>query len=170
MAETYDRTKPTIFVLTQERFLQRKDDLEIDLLFVDEFYKLDPDRGDSRFETLNLALYRALPVAKQSIMAGPHIRRIELGQKWSGNFRFVRTDDRTVTVNVIDRSANEDFFATFLADLISVDDESSLVFTATPNTAQKLMDDLVKSDVSYSSNLGQKLSAWIETNYHPGGQ
>jgi hypothetical protein len=154
VAETYDRTKPTIFVLTQERFLQRKDDLEIDLLFVDEFYKLDPDRGDSRFETLNLALYRAWPVAKQSIMAGPHIRR----------------DDRTVTVNVIDRSANEDFFATFLADLISVDDESSLVFTATPNTAQKLMDDLVKSDVSYSSNLGQKLSAWIETNYHPGGQ
>jgi hypothetical protein len=167
VAETYDPAFPTIFVLTQERFLQRKDDLKIDLLFVDEFYKLDPDRGDNRFETLNLALYRALSVAKQSFMAGPHIRNIELGQRWSGNFRFVRTDYRTVTVNVFDRSANEQRFATFLADLISVGDESSLIFTATPNTAQSLMDDLVHSDIGYESNLGPRLATWIEKNYHP---
>ncbi len=150
VADVYDPELPTIFVLTQERFLSRSDDLKIDLLFVDEFYKLDPDRGDPRFETLNLALYRALPVAKQCFMAGPHIRSIELGQKWSGNFRFVRTDYRTVTVNVIDRSASTDLFGSFLTDLLSVGDESSLVFTATPNTAQTLMDELVASEVSIS--------------------
>jgi hypothetical protein len=165
--EVYDPEKPTIFVLTQERFLQRKDISKIDLLFVDEFYKLDPHRGDTRFETLNLALYRALPIAKQSFMAGPHIRSIEFGPKWSGNFRFVRTDYRTVTVNVIDRSKEREVFATFLSDLISVGSDSSLVFTATPNTAQTLMDSLVKSDVAYASNLGAKLATWIEKNYHP---
>jgi hypothetical protein len=170
VAEPYDAKSPTIFVLTQERFLQRKDELKIDLLFVDEFYKLDPDRGDNRFETLNLALYRALPVAKQSFMAGPHIRNIEFGQKWAGNFRFVRTDYRTVTVNIIDRSANTELFATFFADLTSVGDESSLVFTATPNTAQSLMDELVNSGISYDSNLGPKLAVWIENNYHPAWQ
>ena len=84
ISDAYGPKLPTIFVLTQERFLSRNDDLKIDLLFVDEFYKLDPDRGDPRFETLNLALYRALPIAKQCFMAGPHIRSIELGQKWSG--------------------------------------------------------------------------------------
>jgi hypothetical protein len=167
VAEIYDQTLPTIFVLTQERFLKRKDDLKIDLLFVDEFYKLDPDRGDTRFETLNLALYRALPVAKQSFMAGPHIRKIELGQKWSGNFRFVRTDYRTVTVNVIDRSANQNLFGAFLADLKNVGDESSLVFTATPNTAQKLMDELVTFDIGYESKIGPNLATWIGKNYHP---
>ena len=166
VADIYDPELPTIFVLTQERFLSRNDDLKIDLLFVDEFYKLDPDRGDPRFETLNLALYRALPVAKQCFMAGPHIRSIELGQKWSGNFRFVRTDYRTVTVNVIDRSASTDLFGSFLSDLLSVGDESSLVFTATPNTAQTLMDELVTSEVSYQSDLGPKVAAWIEKNYH----
>lgn len=170
VSEIYDPAIPSIFVLTQERFLQRKDDLKIDFLFVDEFYKLDPDRGDNRFETLNIALYRALPLAKQSFMAGPHIRSIELGPKWSGNFRFVRTDYRTVTVNVIDRSGNKDHFAAFLADLASVGDDSSLVFTATPNTAQKLMENIVKSDIAYKSNLGPKLAAWIGNNYHPAWQ
>ena len=167
ISESYEKTLPTIFVLTQERFLQRKDDLKIDFLFVDEFYKLDPDRGDNRFETLNLALYRALPVARQSFMAGPHIRNIELGAKWSGNFRFVRTDYRTVTVNIIDRSASGELFATFLNDLIRVGEESSLVFTATPHTAQTLMDDIVKAEVTYDSNLGPKIASWIERNYHP---
>jgi helicase-like protein len=90
-----------------------------------------------------------------------------LGQKWSGSFRFVRTDYRTVTVNVIDRSASKDRFSAFLEDLISVGNESSLVFTAAPGTAQTLMDDLVKSDISYESNLGPKLATWIEKNYHP---
>ena len=108
VSEIYDNTVPTIFVLTPERFLQRRDVLIIDFLFVDEFYKLDPTRGDARFETLNLALYKALPHARQCFMAGPHIRDIHLGERWTGNFRFVRTDYRTVTVNVIDRSTGQD--------------------------------------------------------------
>jgi hypothetical protein len=99
----HDPSKPTIFILTQERFIQRRDETNIDFLFVDEFYKLDPNRGDTRFETLNLALYQALPRSRQCFMAGPHIRDVHLGDRWRGNFRFVRTDYRTVTVNVIDR-------------------------------------------------------------------
>lgn len=167
VAESYDASLPTIFVLTQERFLQRKDQLKIDFLFVDEFYKLDPHRGDTRFETLNLALYRALPVSKQSFMAGPHIRNIELGAKWSGNFRFIRTDYRTVTVNVIDRSKSQKLFEAFRSDLQRVGNESSLVFTATPGSAQKLMDDLVSSHLTYPSTIGPQLAGWIKDNYHP---
>jgi len=167
ISERYDPDRPTIFVLTQERFIQRHDDLAIDFLFVDEFYKLDPDRGDTRFETLNLALYRALPKSRQCFMAGPHIRDIHLGDKWRGNFRFVRTDYRTVTVNVIDRSNRPQRFEVFLSDLRSVGDGSSLVFTATPGTAQSLMDDLVESGVTYASEFGPKVAVWVSSNYHP---
>jgi hypothetical protein len=167
VSDTYDPAHPTAFVLTQERFLQRSDDLVIDFLFIDEFYKLDPDRGDTRFETLNLALYRALPRARQCFMAGPHIRDINLGARWTGNFRFVRTDYRTVTVNVIDRSAGTEKLATFLADLRSVGDESSLVFTAAPGTAHTLMGEILSAEISYPTDLGQQLGAWISKNYHP---
>jgi hypothetical protein len=167
VSEAYGRSRPTIFVLTQERFLQRRDELEIDLLVVDEFYKLDPNRGDTRFETLNLAVYRALPRARQCFMAGPHIREINLGERWTGSFRFVRTDYRTVTVNVIDRSAREERLQAFLSDLTQVGRESSLVFTATPNSAQSLMGEIRAAGLSYRTDLGSSIGTWIATNYHP---
>jgi hypothetical protein len=167
VSDSYSAGQPAIFVLTQERFLQRADDIDIDLLFIDEFYKLDPDRGDTRFETLNLALYRALPRAKQCFMAGPHIRDINLGERWKGSFRFLRTDYRTVTVNVIDRSAKEERLQTFLADLRSVGDAASLIFTAAPGTAQTLMRGILDAGIRYETDLGQYLGRWIAENYHP---
>jgi len=165
-SDEYDPEKNTIFVLTQERFLQRKDIAQIDFLFVDEFYKLDPGRDDGRFENLNLALYRGLPRAKQCFMAGPHIKDIKLAERWRGNFRFVRTDYRTVTVNILDRSGKSNRFKAFHDDLKSVGDESSLVFTATPSSAETLMEELIKANVSYSTDLGGKLGSWIVKNYH----
>lgn len=167
VADPYVAEQPTIFILTQERFLQRADDVDIDFLFIDEFYKLDPTRGDARFETLNLALYRALPRATQCFMAGPHIRDINLGERWSGSFRFLRTDYRTVTVNIVDRSAKEDRLQVFLADLRSVGDAASLVFTAAPGTAQSLMKEILDASISYKTALGEDLGHWIAENYHP---
>lgn len=167
IAEPYETGQPTIFVLTQERFLQRADDVHIDFLFIDEFYKLDPGRGDNRFETLNLALYKALPRARQTFMAGPHIRNINLGDRWKGNFRFLRTDYRTVTVNVIDRSAGEERLTIFLGDLRSVGDAASLVFTSAPGAAQTLMGDILANGIRYETRLGQSLGRWIAQNYHP---
>jgi hypothetical protein len=165
-SEEYDRSVPTIFILTQERFLQRSDIKEIDLLFVDEFYKLDPDRDDSRFENLNLAVYRALPRTKQCFMAGPHVRGIDLGPNWRGNFRFVQTDYKTVTVNIVDRSSGTERFETFMHDLAGVGNENSLVFTATPITAQKLLNDIIDSGIKYPTELGASLGNWIAKNYH----
>ena len=166
VADTYDATIPSIFILTQERFLQRDDLPKIDLLFVDEFYKLDPTRKDERFETLNIALYRAFPRAKQCFMAGPHIKGIILGDRYRGSFRFVQTDYRTVTVNVVDRSAGEDKLQAFIADLKSVGAESSIVFTATPGSAHDILNEIVLADVKFASPLGLKLSEWIAANYH----
>lgn len=132
VSEEYDPTRPAFFALTQERFLQRKDVSSLDLLFVDEFYKLDKNRDDSRFEVLNLALYRGIPKAKQVFMAGPHIQDISLGKRWRGRFTFIATDYRTVAVNIIDRSKVDDRDESFLADLRSVGFESSIVFSASP--------------------------------------
>lgn len=164
--DEYLAQRPTVFILTQERFLQRKDISKIDFLFVDEFYKLDPSRDDGRFETLNLALYKALPKSQQCFMAGPHIRGIELGAQWSGNFRFYKTDFRTVTVNVIDRSGSTARFDAFISDLKSVGEESSLVFTAVPKSAENLADQIVAAGVTYDTTLGNNLSRWIGLNYH----
>lgn len=167
VTDPHDVDTPTIFVLTQERFLQRRETIKIDLLFVDEFYKLDPDRRDDRFENLNIALYKALPHSKQCFMAGPHIKSIFLGDRYRGSFRFVQTDYRTVSVNVFDRSSKDDKRAALLDDLGGVADESSIIFTATPGSAQTIMRDLVNEGFGYDSELGSNLSEWIKENYHP---
>jgi len=165
-SEYYDDKQKTIFILTQERLLNRKDIFSIDLLFVDEFYKLDPDRSDTRFESLNLALYKSLPKSRQCFMAGPHIKNIDLGPTWRGNFRFVKTDYKTVTVNVFDRSTAEAKLETFLIDLRSVEGESSLVFSKSPPAAEDLMEDILDAGINYETNLGKTLGLWIERNYH----
>ncbi|BDL41827.1 DEAD/DEAH box helicase [Methylorubrum sp. GM97] len=166
VTEHYDEAQPTIFILTQERFLQREDNLRIGFLFVDEFYKLDPGREDGRYETLNLAVYRALPKSRQVFMAGPHIRNIDLGPNWTGSFRFSQTNYRTVTVNIVDRSAKEEKLQTFLADLRGVGEQNSLVFTAVPASAQNLMGNIIEAGITHPSDLGAKLGQWIADNYH----
>ena len=165
-SDAYEPSLPAIFILTQERFLTRNDELSIDFLFVDEFYKLDPSRDDGRFERLNLALYRALPNSKQSFLAGPHINRIELGENWSGNFRFVKTDFRTVTVNVIDRTGGDDRLSSFLKDLESVKGQSSLVFAKSPQSARTLVEEIIKLKLPSESNISSQLGHWIAGNYH----
>ena len=166
VSDEYNPDNPTIFILTQERFLSRNDKLNIDLLFVDEFYKLDPSREDSRFERLNLAVYRALPNAKQSFFAGPHINDIKLGKNWSGNFRFVKTDYRTVTVNVVDRTDSEERLGKFLNDLRSAGEESSLVFTKSPPAARDLLQEILGNEFHYDSDIGPLLGQWIANNFH----
>lgn len=166
--EVHDQQTPTIFVLTQERLLNRRLDCSIDFLFVDEFYKLDPDRDDGRYQTLNLALYKYLPVSRQCFMAGPHIRQIDLGVKYTGNFRFIRTDYKTVTVNVIDRSASVEKFDVFLKDLKGVGGESSLVFTSAPKSAQELLLSIMNADVSLDTSIGAEVERWVNNNYHSG--
>jgi hypothetical protein len=99
-------------------------------------------------------------------MAGPHIRDINLGSRWKGSFRFLRTDYRTVTVNVIDRSAKEERLQAFLTDLRSVGNAASLVFTATPGTAHGLMTDILAAKIGYETSLGGDLGQWISENYH----
>ncbi|MCE4073611.1 MULTISPECIES: DEAD/DEAH box helicase [Pseudomonas] len=165
--KAYNKSNPSIFILTQERFILR-DDLEaIDFLFVDEFYKLDPDREDSRYEPLNIALYKALKITKQSFMAGPNIKDVEMGSSWTGKFTFLQTDFSTVSVNIIDRSRCENRLETFLEDLRGVRTGSSLIFTASPGSAQNLLRVTMLREFGHPSKIGSSLGDWLAKNYHP---
>src|SRR5262249_38232933 len=141
---------PTVYVLTQERLLERQDIEDIDLLFVDEFYKLDPNRDDERADALNVALYKNIPKAKQVFMAGTHISSIMLGSKWNTFFKFIKSDFRTVSVNIIDRTGSDAHLAVFLGDLRTVGDQPSLVFTAHPWSAIELTREILNAKISYN--------------------
>jgi len=74
-------TEANILVLTQERAIDREDIQEIDLLVIDEFYKLDPASGEEcdRASALNHALYKLSRIAKQIYLLGPNINDIPQG-------------------------------------------------------------------------------------------
>jgi primosomal protein N' len=74
-SEASDREN-VIFLGTQERILLRDDLKNLDLVVVDEFYKLDPNRKDERAITLNAAVYKLLRRAKQFFFLGPNIETV----------------------------------------------------------------------------------------------
>lgn len=156
-----------VYVLTQERYLNRDDVRDIDLLFLDEFYKLDPSRQDSRFQTLNVALYKALKVAKQFFLAGPNIAFLSTGPAWSERIVFMRSHYQTVTMNSIDRSKAEQKFQCFLQDLNGAQGKQSLIYTKSPPSSRRLVEELLAAGYKTESDYGQILYDWLAANYHP---
>ena len=67
-----------VFVLTQERVLERELFQLVELVVIDEFYKLSPRKKagkeeDTRCARLNEVLYRAVKAQKQFYLLGPNI-------------------------------------------------------------------------------------------------
>lgn len=76
----YDFSLKNIFILTHERVVQ--DDMYkkiqcIDLLVVDEVYKLATDARDDRVLVLNMAYYYLSQIAKKYILLAPFINNVE---------------------------------------------------------------------------------------------
>ena len=158
--------EPVIYVLTQERLMDREDITTIDFFVVDEFYKLDPARKDPRHQTLNVAVYKYSKISKQIYMAGPHISSISLGPEWRERFAFVQTSYKTVAANVKNRAGKIGQFQRFLEDFQKAEG-GSLIFTKSPPSAKNLLTELIKQEHRRSIRLeASQLAAWIARNYH----
>ncbi|WP_186458500.1 helicase-related protein [Neorhizobium alkalisoli] len=153
--------------MTQERVLDRTDIKKVDFLFVDEFYKLDPSRDDSRYQMLNIALYKLAKISRQVFMAGPHISGIRFGQEWQGKFTFVQTNFRTVAVDIIDRSTTSNRLQTFLGDYLENKANLSIAFTASPGSARSLAEEIIVEDPVEGSSAAKDLADWLGQNYSP---
>ncbi|NKL25407.1 DEAD/DEAH box helicase [Rhizobium leguminosarum bv. viciae] len=156
-----------IYVMTQERVLDRTDIKKVDFLFIDEFYKLHPDRDDPRYQFLNIALYRLSKISRQVFMAGPHISGINFGRDWTGKFTFIQTNFRTVAVDIIDRTDADDRLKAFLQDYTGNNAQLSIAFTASPGSARALAREVIKVDGSAGSPEADALAEWLAANYSP---
>jgi hypothetical protein len=93
--------KSRIYVLTQERLLDRDDIREIDLLAIDEYYKLDSARerqgSANRSMLLNAALRKYLDAAKQIFFLGPTVATVSMRDDLRA--RFVEFPSEVSTVS-----------------------------------------------------------------------
>lgn len=157
-----------ILILTQERAIDRDDIKEIDLLVIDEFYKLDPasDEERDRASALNHALYKLSRFAKQIYLLGPNINDIPKGFGKRFKCQFKRTDFNTVVSEVKrlpPKPTREDAFVNLCRTL----DEPTLVYCRSPKQANEIMRLLVKQNVTDDVPALARAADWVAATYHP---
>lgn len=137
--------KGNIFLLTAERVLEYPNMPNINLLIIDEFYKLSKQREDSRANILNIAFLRIIKSPScRFYLLGPNIDKISHGFLEKYDAVLYKTDYSLVyteTENLYDKVkkkaggkvSEEDIFA-----ILDKTDDQSLVFCSSPSTARKL--------------------------------
>jgi hypothetical protein len=164
-SETSERER-VIFLGTQERLINRDDLGKLDLVVVDEFYKLDPDRKDTRSMTLNAAVYRLLSKSKQFFFLGPNIDivNVSAGSRWQ--FSFLKTRFSTVAVDTADLSKIEDKEERLLEESVKPENWPALVFVSSPDKANNLAALMVERGIHMGT--AAELSGWMNENYGVG--
>lgn len=154
-----------ILILTQERLRDRVDLENIDLLVIDEFYKLNADVNDARSRCLNIVFSRYAPRAKQIFLLGPNLDYdVNLGKI---SAKRIDSDAATVATIIHDFS-HETYKRRRLASLLAERSaEKSLVFCKSPASARKLADALIQEGIGYEAPYCRELGLWLADHYHP---
>lgn len=89
-----------IFLFTAERAAEYEYFEHVDFFVIDEFYKLSGKRGDERYISLNIALYKLLSYTNHFYFLGPHIYKIDEGFSEKNNADWIRSHFTTVAVDI----------------------------------------------------------------------
>lgn len=152
-----------IFLGTQERLINRDDLGFLDLVVVDEFYKLDPYRRDDRSVTLNAAVYKLLGKSKQFFFLGPNIDSVFASEDSRWRFEFLKTRFSTVAVDTIDLKNVNDKDARLHEEIERAENWPALVFVSSPDKANRLASNIVERRTKLGD--GAALSRWMVENY-----
>ncbi|WP_336800166.1 DEAD/DEAH box helicase [Kaistia sp. MMO-174] len=158
--------RKVIFLGTQERLINRDDLGFLDLVVVDEFYKLDPSRKDDRSVTLNAAVYKLLQKSKQFFFIGPNIDNVNISQDNRWTFQFLKTRFSTVAVDTFDLNGVKDKASRLSEEVYRESNWPALVFVSSPDRANKLSKEL--AEVNKAIGDGKDLALWMESNYGTG--
>lgn len=171
--QEFSLTKGNIFLLTAERVLEYPDMPPIQLLVIDEFYKLSNTRKDSRSNILNTAFIRLMKNPEcRFYMLGPNISSIPDGFVEKYNAVFYQTNFTMVVADRDDRYENvrrkkggkveaEDLFK-----ILDSLEEQTLIYCSSPSSARKLAflycEHLISKGEQPVEDL--PLVAWINDN------
>lgn len=143
--QEFSQEKGNIFLLTAERVLEYPNMPPIQLLVIDEFYKLSSTRRDNRSSILNTAFIRLMKNPDcRFYMLGPNVDSIPSGFVEKYNAVFYQTDFSMVVADSDDCYKNvhrkkggkieeEDLFA-----ILDATEEQTLIYCSSPSSARKL--------------------------------
>ena len=160
--------KLNIYVLTQERVLQREDLVDVDFFVIDEFYKLDlsSDKDINRAIDLNLAFHKLISNNAQFYLLGPNIQAITGLEKHE--FVFVPSDFTTVAVDFIPFNLpyRGDERPDKLVELCQELKSPTIIYCQSPASANVVANILIDKVNLPLSGTTEGVSEWIENNFH----
>lgn len=172
--------KGNLFLLTAERVNEFKNLPRIDLIIIDEFYKLSAKRDDERADSLNNAFNYVLKTFNPKFyLLGPNIDSISEGFTEKYNAVFYKTKSSLVDTKSIDiYSAHKDYFdkpikfkeykENILFDLlISLENEQSIIYCSSPARVRYLSSQFLKYliEKNYTkTNDNLDIIEWIKIN------
>lgn len=173
--------KGNLFLLTAERVMEYDLLPSIDLLIIDEFYKLSLRRIDERADTLNNAFLKIVgKFHSKFYLLGPNIDGITPGFAQKYNAIFFKSNLSLVDCNVIDlssgfnhslssRSLDKQKLPKLYALLDKLKDEQTLVYCSAPARARRFakgyFEHLLKQNEKPHCQL--PLVEWINKNISP---
>jgi len=158
-----------LFLLTAERVMEYVDLPNIDLLIIDEFYKLSLKRKDERADILNNAFLKIYDTfSPKFYLLGPNIDGITDGFAEKYNAIFYKTDYSLVDNDVImidTKKMKEKEKISQLFELLDVQSTSqTLIYCCSPNKARKLMREYVRhlEAKNTEKTLDLPIIEWLE--------
>lgn len=161
--------KLNVFVLTQERVLQRDDLQDVDLCIVDEFYKMNlaSEKEPSRSVDLNLAFHRLASANVQFYLLGPNVSSVDGLQDYE--FMFVPSDFSTVAVDVVNYALPNrgEQRKEKLLDILRTQDGSTIVYCQSPRSASNVAQFIATNTSFVSSVEVDDAVQWMSDNFDP---
>ncbi|WAG16571.1 DEAD/DEAH box helicase [Aeromonas hydrophila] len=163
-----DRTN--VYLLTQERVIQRLDLADVEFFVLDEFYKIDlaNDTDEStRAVDLSLAFHKLAKTGAQFYMLGPHIQKISGLDGYE--YHFIPSDYSTVAVDIqnFNLGMRSEERKEKLLELVKTLNSPTLIYCQAPPSANRVAEYLIKEAGLTSVPETQEIAAWISKHYHP---
>ncbi len=162
-----DPQRGTIYVLIQERVIEREDLNDLDLFVIDEFYKLDPSGGGAdRAAILNHAFYKLLKTARQFYLLGPNIRAVPTDFQDRFEARLIVSDFVTVASDVrrVDQTGGA---REALVRLTKEVQGSTLIYCQSPGSVRRVAQLMVERQVTPPQPALADAVGWVGRNFHP---
>jgi hypothetical protein len=166
-----------ILVFPQERALSYIDILkDIDILIIDEFYKISTDFGDERSPSLYKAISKLSNIAKQKYFLAPNIKSLH-DEFITKNMKFInKLDFNTVIIQKNDsykQINNEQEKGIQLINILTLRNKENefkktLIYAGTYNEIEKVAFLLLEKISPLKTPLLEDFSAWLKKNYFSG--
>lgn len=166
-------TERNIFIFPQERSFAYLDKLEkIDILIVDEFYKVSSMFDNDRSSSLLGAIIELGKISRQKYYLAPNIHKIA-DNVFTKDMQFLRlTDFKTViteTTKIYEKRKNKEnvnnFKKNHLINILQNNTSKTLVYAGSYNNINKVRNILVDNLSKKETPLLKDFNDWLKVNY-----